>query len=253
MEVCVLSSGSKGNCMLLKVAGKNILVDCGINMKKLNERLAQLGMDTLDIDAVFITHEHSDHIAGCKVISKNNPHIKFYFNRKTYLACKFCIDEKQLEFFENGTFNFHNITVNALTKNHDAADPVSFSFEFKGNKSAFLTDFGSVCLNIVSQVQDSDILVFEFNHDVGMLMGGSYPPSLKNRILSNVGHLSNIDAVNCLKKHSTKKLKHLFLSHLSGSNNKKDLALKMIEKELEGVNFIMTHEDKITPLIKLSQ
>ncbi|MBT3408019.1 MBL fold metallo-hydrolase [Candidatus Woesearchaeota archaeon] len=258
MEVCVISSGSKGNCYLLNVNNKNILIDCGINYKELEKRLNKINKSAKSIDAVFITHEHTDHISGCKTLSNKINNIKFFFNKETYHNCKFTIPENQIEFFKNGIFHYNNIEINALSKNHDAANPVSFSFKFDNKKSSFITDIGSVCNNVINQIKNSNILIFEFNHDESMLFGGSYPEYLKQRIGSNKGHLSNIEAVNCLSQNIDINLKHLFLSHISSKNNNKNLAKLMIEKELKqkrkdikDINILIAHEYENSEVVKV--
>ena len=226
MEIASLASGSSGNCFFVSQNNQAILVDAGISSKKIHESLSQINQDPQAIKGVFITHEHSDHIKGVDVFARKY-HVPIFATKKTIQNSFICSDESLInEIKNNESFLFAGFLVQAFSKSHKAADPVSFSISNKKKNLSIITDAGKACKNIASQIASSDFLCLESNHDPKMLQNGPYPYFLKQWIKSDTGHLSNLQASLAVLEHADKKLKHVLLSHLSESNNTPNLAFK---------------------------
>jgi phosphoribosyl 1,2-cyclic phosphodiesterase len=252
MEISVLASGSSGNSVFLQGKNTSFLVDAGISRRETLKRLSGIGKEEKDIDAIFLTHEHVDHIKGLLRLSKNIP---VYLNKNTYHALPFSL--ANAEIFENGTeFSFNGIGITPISTSHDAIDPCGFRVQEGDNVIGIFTDFGRPNDAIRNVLQEADAMVLETNHDVDMLINGPYPYHLKQRILGDRGHLSNLDAGLLVKENGTGKLREVFLSHISKNNNTDDLAfdtfnsLAKQNKECR-VNSILTSQDKPTDLIKI--
>ncbi len=232
MEVSALASGSSGNCFYVGNKQKGILIDAGISAKQIVERLAQINRSPESIKAIFITHEHTDHIRGADIFARQF-NIPIYATKKTSQSCFLCLNEELINFIKNtGSENVCGMDVEAFQKSHEAADPVSYSI-CCGKKISIITDAGYCCKNVTRQVSDSDFLFLESNHDLRMLEEGPYPFYLKKWIKSNTGHLSNKQAGLCVLEHAHAKLKHVVLSHLSQTNNTPQLALKTFKSLLK--------------------
>jgi phosphoribosyl 1,2-cyclic phosphodiesterase len=226
MHICALGSGSSGNCYYLENNKQAILIDAGLTARQIDERLALAGKSTKDVKAIFITHEHIDHVRGCDVLARQL-NIPIFATKSTAKNCFLCSNPRLINSIKNNeTQELAGLTVSAFKKSHDASDPVSFSIQAKNKKLGIITDLGKVCKNVIDNVQDSDFLFFESNHDEQMLANGPYPYFLKERIKSDLGHLSNKKSALCILEHASSKLKHLVLSHLSKINNTPELALK---------------------------
>lgn len=225
MEVCALASGSSGNCFYVGSESAGVLVDAGISAKQIIERFARVGGSPEKIKAIFITHEHSDHIRGCDVLARKL-NIPIFATKATAQSCFLCSKSKLVNFIAaNSSFNLAGLKIESFSKSHSAADPVSFNI-YEKRKVSVVTDAGYVCKNIRSHVQSCNLLFIESNHDESMLESGSYPVFLKNWIMGDEGHLSNLQAANCVAEHASKQLSRVILSHLSKVNNTPELALK---------------------------
>lgn len=229
MRFRILGSSSNGNCSFIQTAGARVLIDAGFSGKRLREMLAAIGERLEDIDAVFITHEHSDHVCGLKALSKL-PNIKVFCNYATSRAIQPTICRPvNWQVFESGTsFQFADLHVTAFPVPHDAYDPVGFVFR-TGNGAdlfdpvrsiAWLTDLGHVPGNIRERVRGCDVLVLEANYDTAMLDNDERRPwSLKQRIKGRHGHLSNDAALEFLHGTEHPAWRHVFLAHLSRDCN----------------------------------
>lgn len=249
MEVAALASGSSGNCFYVENNGKGILIDAGISSKQIVERLHMLKKNPEKIRGIFITHEHSDHIRGADVFARNF-RVPIYVNKKTAKAAKtesktLCSNLDLIKYIKNDeTLKIGGMNVEAFSKSHDCADPVSYNIE-NGKRVSVITDVGHACKNVISHVSDSDFLFMESNHDEVRLERGPYPYFLKQWIRSNTGHLSNMQAALCVLEHGSPKLKHIVLSHLSKTNNTEKLAM-------ETFDCLLKHRKDLNPKVSLS-
>jgi len=224
MEISALASGSSGNCFYVEHDKSGILIDAGISAKKIIERLSNLGKSPETIKGIFITHEHGDHTRGTDVFSRKF-NVPIYATKKTAKNCFLCSDDRLLHFIRNNaTVDIAGMKVEAFSKPHGCADPVSYNV-YNDKKISIITDVGFASKNITKNVSDADFLCIEANHDEIMLDQGPYPYFLKKWIKSNQGHLSNNQAALCVLEHANANLKHIMLSHLSKTNNTPKLAL----------------------------
>lgn len=228
MNFSMVSSGSKGNCTLIWDDETLLVFDFGITMKRFRERIKLLGIDHREY-SMFISHEHSDHTRGVKMISKYD---------------RFDLYSRELTLNAMGMrdgFNVHdsvaigNFLVKAISVSHDAADPVGFVVQSGNSKISIVSDLGKVSAELLREAKNSDILAFEANHDVEMLKNGSYPEVLKRRILSNHGHLSNEQSAEALSTMAGP-LTSIVLTHLSEHNNTPDTAFGTIKTYLDNRN-----------------
>ena len=231
-KFCNLYSGSSGNCSFIETDKTKILIDCGVSFKRIKEGLESIGEDINDLDAILITHEHSDHIKGLGVLSKNVD-IPIYANKKT-------LDEIEKKYFisttkpfkTNDTFEIKDIKVHPFAIPHDAADPVGFTIDYKNTKISIATDIGHVENKLYKNLNESSFVLLESNYEPDMLKSSSYPYSLKHRILGPEGHLSNEDASQVIKSLVNNGLNNIMLGHLSKENNFPELAYQTTVNEL---------------------
>ena len=231
---CSLVSGSSGNASIIKNKNTTILIDCGLSGKKLVSVLKDIGIDANEIDAMLITHEHSDHIAGAGVVSRRFD-IPIYATQGTHQNMKIGpIQDKNIKIINNHTaFEIGDITVNPFPVSHDAKDPVGYCFLCNKKKYSIATDTGIMTEEIFSSIKGSDAIILEANHDVEMLMHGEYPYQLKRRILGKYGHMSNDITAKTAVQLLENNTKHIMLSHLSDKNNNPEIASKTVEAELK--------------------
>jgi phosphoribosyl 1,2-cyclic phosphodiesterase len=224
-EICALASGSNGNCYYIGNDKDAVLIDAGISCKQILKRMAEKELNPQKIRAVFISHEHSDHIRGARVFEKKLK-IPVYLTAKTYLAAYKNMQPAYPRFFEPGTvISVGEFAVHTFLKNHDASEPCSFRVEYAGKNAGVFTDIGEPCENVVSHLGLCDVVFLESNYDEEMLRTGRYPIFLKQRVASANGHLSNMQAMQLLEKNGGAHLKCVFLSHISAENNTPELAL----------------------------
>ncbi len=230
-EFCPLFSGSSGNSVYVASSEARILVDAGKSCKRIVEALKALSIQPESIDAILVTHEHTDHISGIGVLSRKYD-IPVYANPPTWHAIHEKlgdISRRNTRIFDTGKeFLIKNINVMPFSISHDAIDPVGFSFFSEGIKATCATDLGFVTNAILDIAEASDILLLEANHDPAMLQAGPYPFDLKRRIAGNLGHLSNADCAEALAKLAVRKVKQAVLGHLSKENNSKEVAMQTV-------------------------
>lgn len=242
MKLMNIASGSSGNVSLVATDRTSILVDCGISMKKIEEGLRYADMSGKDIDAVVITHEHSDHIKGLGVISRKY-NVPIYTTAGTIKGINECssvgkIDKELYNVIESDiSFQIGDISVTPRSIWHDAYEPVCFSFTDGKSKVSVATDLGNYNDYLIQCLSDSDALLIEANHDVRMLEVGPYPYELKRRILSERGHLSNEASGRFIRALLNDHIKTIILGHLSKDNNFPDLAYETVKTELLGNPF----------------
>jgi len=256
LETCVLGSGSKGNSIFFKSKESKFLVDAGLSGRQIKLRMQEIGQDPKDLDFILVTHEHTDHIKGIARLVKLYG-TKVMMNDKTYLASKnhLPVDVKILSFTTGKKFRFMDVQITPMPICHDAADPVSFIIRTGGTKAAVMTDLGFVSNELFGELEDLDIFILESNHDMDMLMGGPYPLFLKRRISSLTGHLSNTAAAEAIIKISPKERSHIFLAHISETNNHPDIAYSSVRELLEenkamARNLHLTYQDRPTALFQ---
>ena len=240
LTFCSFSSGSSGNCYLVKSGETALLVDAGISGRRIIESLRESGTDPCDLDAVLITHEHSDHVRSLKTITKKLPGICAYANGGTWQSIGILVEDARRAVFETGKeFFINDVRIRPFPLSHDAAEPVGFSFYAEGKQISILTDTGCIEKEILDEIIEADLLVLEANHDVEMLRVGRYPWFLKQRILGEKGHLSNVDAADAICKilSEKEKYRHVLLAHLSRENNFPEMAYQTIKNLLEEKNY----------------
>lgn len=224
MRVCLLASGSKGNAIYIESRESRILIDAGLSARDLANRLQGLGVAGEDLNALFITHEHSDHCRGLGPICRRFK-LPVYLHPQTRQALRAPGRLEQLEEFDTGsTIVFRDLRIETIPLTHDAAAPVGFVIETTEGKIGIATDLGIATRLVVQRLQGCRVLVLESNHDEAMLRDGPYPWPLKQRIRSNHGHLSNVAAGQLLDDLLWDGLEGVFLAHLSETNNLPALA-----------------------------
>jgi phosphoribosyl 1,2-cyclic phosphodiesterase len=225
-QVAGLGSGSKGNATLIRSADTLLLVDCGFSLTQTRKRLARLGMTLDDLDAVLLTHEHSDHAAGVPAVCRAAD-IPLYATFGS--AAKLGLEGVQLELIRGDkSFNVGEISVNPVVVPHDAREPVQFVFKAYDRHLGLLTDLGTITPHVQQAYAPCDALVLECNHERQMLQTGSYPPSLKRRVGGNWGHLSNCQVAAYLRSQLPRRWQHLVVAHVSEQNNSIDAVTNML-------------------------
>ena len=236
MHYASLASGSKGNCHVLSDGDRSLLIDAGLSLTQVRHRMTAAGMDFSSIKAVALTHEHADHIGAVAVMLRRTPW-PFLATQDTKKAVE-SIHGIEIPSFRwiplqaGGATDWNGWRVLPFSLPHDAEDPVAYRIECHGISFAVVTDLGHPTALVADHCQDLDFMVLEANHDVDMLRDGSYPPALKARILSRVGHLSNGAMAELLAKVMAPRLRQLVLAHLSETNNHPDLARLAAEMAL---------------------
>jgi phosphoribosyl 1,2-cyclic phosphodiesterase len=240
VSVSMLASGSRGNCALISSSSTKILVDAGISCRETFKRMKALGDDPHSLSAVVITHEHCDHIYGVATLAKKL-RIPIFMTGATHQAWARALRDEngvrpqleKLERFEAGHgFQVGDIAVRPFTIPHDAADPVGFTFRAEGIKIGFATDLGYVPLSVRDHLRGCDVLIMESNHDLEMLRVGPYPWSVKQRVMSRVGHLSNVALADFFTSDYDNSATFIVLAHLSEHNNHPEIARREAEKAL---------------------
>lgn len=230
---CSLVSGSSGNALYLEHNKTKILIDCGISCKRVADSLQFIGVSPEEIDAILVTHEHSDHVSGLRVFSH-----KFgctVFSGKKTLENIACGDSVAVE--AGKAYEIGDVLVKPFDIPHDAAQPMGFAFEFGGKKLAVATDMGKIDVGVAEMLRGSDFVFIEANHDLEMLKNGPYPFYLKKRILSSEGHMSNDQCAALVAALARTGTTRFVLGHLSNTNNTPEIAVKTVSACLEEGGF----------------
>lgn len=262
LKISILASGSSGNSIYIESDTTKLLVDCGLTGKKTEGLLRQIGREPKDLDAILVSHEHSDHIHGVGVMSRKYD-LDIYANEKTWQAMapklgkikpehKFHFDVEELK-------TIGNIDIMSFGISHDAIDPQFYSFQKNNKRFVILTDTGYVSDRMRDALRNADAYLIESNHDISMLRMGKYPWPLKQRILSDKGHLSNEDGALAMADMIGDNTRRIYLGHLSRENNMKEIAYDTVEEVLHrkdaGVNhqfyLYETDPDEAQPLFSL--
>ena len=231
---CPLASGSKGNCIYLGTEQTKILIDAGLSGKMIQSKLAEINVDLADIDAILITHEHTDHIQGLKVLAYKMG-IPVFANHETAkgIVDTFHGDCPKFKIFSTGeTFEFGDLEIHPFSIQHDTMDPVAFTIRANDLKLGFCTDLGFVTSLVQMHLRDCDYLYVEANHQISMVHSSARPMVYKQRVLSRSGHLSNEACGQLLSKVAHPKLKHVHLAHLSSECNTPETAINVVKEIL---------------------
>ena len=240
VSVTVLASGSRGNSAMVQSSSTRILVDAGISCRETCKRMQEVGSDPHSLSAVVITHEHSDHVAGLLVLARKLG-VPVFMTGATHQAWSRAVrdatgdppDTERIEFFSSGrSFQIGDIAVTPFTIPHDAADPVGFTFRSEGIKIGMATDLGYMPASVRDHLRCCDILMLESNHDLEMLRVGPYPWSVKQRVGSRTGHLSNKALAEFFAADYDGNASYIVLAHLSEENNHPEVAKREAEAGL---------------------
>ncbi len=223
MKVSVLASGSSGNATYVESGTTRILFDCGLSGKYVENALNSIGRSAKFLDAMVVSHEHRDHISGVGILSRRY-NIPVFANKKTFDSMLPITGKLSSFSLFDDDFRIRNLNISPVKTSHDASSPRAFIIDDKGSRFGVITDLGIVNKRISNIMAGLDGASLEFNHDPEMLVNGPYPEYLKQRIASEKGHLSNFQAANLVCEKASDKLKQVFLSHLSRTNNTPDLA-----------------------------
>lgn len=239
MRFCSLASGSNGNSIFVGSEHTSILIDTGISGKRIEEGLNSFGFTSGDIDGVLLTHEHIDHISGLGVFARRY-HKKIYATSGTWKAIGKRKGSRLGEIPEDLFCEIHadervrigDLSIDPFRISHDAAEPVGYRIESGGKSCAVATDMGTYTPYTLQHLTHLDAVLLEANHDVNMLEAGRYPYPLKQRILSEYGHLSNVDCGRLLSDILHENLRYILLGHLSAENNYPALAMETVAAEV---------------------
>lgn len=241
-----LTSGSSGNATYVSDGETKLLIDCGMSGTRLKAALSDIDVDIADINAVLITHEHSDHIKGLGVIARKY-HIPVFATFKTLSSLKNIGEfDDSLKNSITNELEIGNIGIRAFSIPHDAADPVGYNFFIDNTKLSLATDIGKMNDSVFGAIKGSKYVILESNHDVDILKLGSYPYSLKQRILSPYGHLSNEAAADTALRLAETGTEHFMLAHLSRENNLPELAQVTTENIFKSNNIRLNHDVTLT-------
>lgn len=250
-EICALASGSNGNCYYIGDENSAILIDIGIYYKRLIERLDEAGLNKDKIKAIFISHEHTDHIQGAKVTSKKLG-IPVFYTKKTYHKCYNKNKADNFGFFEpDSPYIIDNFKIIPFLKNHDAVNPCSFRIKVNNKNIGIMTDIGIVDDTLKNEFAKCNAVFLESNYDEDMLVNGLYPYHLKQRVSSEKGHLSNIQAKELVENFASDNLKTILLSHISAANNTHQIIIERFKYLTKRYNIILTSRQRATKVIKL--
>ena len=234
MLVSVLASGSKGNATLIKTEKLNILIDAGMNLKYIREKLEDIGIGLSDINYIFLTHTHKDHIGALWAFVKKYKPI-------VCMGSKMFEDLEYLEDYDNiiillDSLDLEDVHVDIINTSHDTSESKGFVFTSNDASLVYITDTGYINNKYFKKIYNKDMYIIESNHDVEMLMHGRYPKWLKQRVLSDKGHLSNQACSFYLSKLIGNNTKKVILAHLSQENNSEEIALATLKSTLKEYN-----------------
>jgi len=251
--IASLNSGSNGNCYYIGNDREAIFVDAGISCGEIEKRMDRLGLPMEKVKAIFVSHEHSDHILGIPVLVKKY-HLPVYITSGTYLESKFHITKNLVYSFEaHQPIQLGNLFITGFPKLHDAIDPHSFIITCGNITVGVFTDIGMPCDHVVHHFKKCHAAFLETNYDEERLIKGRYPLFLKNRIRGDKGHLSNVQALELFIEHRPAFMSHLLLAHLSKENNRPEIVEAMFAAEAANTKIILASRDRETELYHIEQ
>ncbi|MBD5560471.1 MAG: MBL fold metallo-hydrolase [Clostridia bacterium] len=248
LGIAPLFSSSKGNSTLVWNEDTNILIDAGMPLSNIREQMRLAGRDLRQLDGILITHEHSDHIKGAGIISRQCD-VPVYANEKTWAAMEKTLGEvasRNRRIITTEDFYIGDLCVQGFCTSHDAACSMGYTVSCGGKKIALMTDLGKVTSDILETVSGSSIVILEANYDPQLLLYGPYPEFLKRRIASTKGHLSNEDSGQAAAKLVTHGCKGFILGHLSETNNRYRRALDTVRRGLEEAGIVVGRDAALT-------
>jgi len=251
IELCALASGSNGNCYYVGNENDAVLIDAGVSAKQILMRINDAGLDASKIRGIFISHEHIDHVSGARVLGKRLG-VPIWFSQGTYDAMRESERPALVRIFTPGkAILVGSFTIHPFLKNHDAAEPCSFRIEHDDWHIGVFTDIGEACERLTQNLRKCHAVFLETNYDEKMLWEGSYPYILKRRVASSHGHLSNDQAFELIRDHAGPELVHVFLSHLSGENNRPEIAAARFQSLTDRFNVKLTSRNSFSELCRL--
>lgn len=255
LQIASLNSGSNANCYYIGNSKEAVLIDAGLSCRETEKRMKRLGLDIALVKAIFISHEHDDHIAGLPVLSKKY-RLPVYITDSTLRNCRFELNKGlAYSFIHTQPVSIGELSILPFSKSHDANDPHSFIVSANSVHVGVITDIGYACKHVIKHFKLCDAVFLESNYCEEMLENGSYPVHLKRRISGKKGHLSNDQALELLLKHKPENLQLLILSHLSQNNNHPDVVSKLFSQYANGVKVIVAsrhRESELFSIVKIN-
>ena len=251
INICSLNSGSNANCYYVGNENEAVLIDTGLSCRETEKRMTGVGLSMDTVKAIFISHEHSDHVTGLAAISKKYQ-LPVYITEATLGNCKVPVDENLVQYFQQTKpVNIGNLKITSFKKNHDAADAHSFMISGYGINIGVITDIGFACKKVIKYFGQCHAAFLESNYCDTMLANGNYPYYLQERISSDVGHLSNKQAVELFKHYRPEHLQLLILSHLSKNNNKPELVENLFTPHAGSTKIIVASRYEASPIYRI--
>lgn len=246
-----LNSGSNGNCYYVGNQREAVLIDAGISCRETEKRMLRLGLSMNKVKAIFVSHEHSDHIRGIETIAKKYK-LPVYITSATLKNCRVDIGlDLASSFSAHQPVQIGSLSITAFPKYHDACDPHSFIISGDNQKVGVFTDIGNSCQNLILHFKQCHAAFLEANYDEQLLEDGNYPYHLKRRIRGGFGHLSNTQALEVFRKHRPEFMSHLILSHLSKDNNSPEIVSNMFNQHARGVKIVVASRYQETEIYRL--
>ncbi len=245
-----LNSGSNGNCYYVGTKTDAVLIDVGLSCRETEKRMQKLGLHMKTVKAIFVSHEHGDHIKGVSTLA-NKYNLPVYITSKTAKHGPRLISHISKTFIANKSVIIGELVINPFLKSHDAADPHSFTISYNGITVGVFTDIGNVCSEVIRHFKLCHAVFLESNYDAEMLENGRYPIHLKNRIRGGEGHLSNKEALDLFNNHRPPFLSHLLLSHLSKENNSPEMVEGLFKQHADGVQIIIASRYQATGIFSV--
>ena len=253
LQIASLNSGSNANCYYIGNSNEAVLIDAGLSCRETERRMDRLGLDISSVKAIFITHEHADHIAGLRVLSKKY-RLPVYITNNTLRNCGFEIEKDLVcTFIHNESVSIGALSILPFSKSHDAHDPHSFIVSGNTVHVGVITDIGYACKHVIKHFRLCDAVFLESNYCEQMLLEGSYPLHLKKRISSRKGHLSNDQALELFLNHKPQNLQLLILSHLSQNNNQPEIVNRMFSQHAGSVKVVIASRYRETELFSIER
>lgn len=247
-----LNSGSNGNCYYVGNEREAVLVDAGISCRETVKRMKRLGLSMEKVKAIFVSHEHSDHIRGIAVLAKKY-HLPVYITPTTLQHARIMLSRTQIIPFQAyAPVQIGELTITAFPKLHDASDPHSFIISYQEVKVGVFTDIGAPCEHVIEQFKQCHAAFLEANYDIELLEQGHYPYFLKKRIRGGYGHLSNQQALELFTTCKPSYMSHLLLAHISKDNNCPQLLGDLFTRHADGTEIIIASRYGETPVYTVS-